>query len=344
MDKHKRKSIFQEALEMAAAKGNVACVDILVEAGADVNKKDYYGTPLVRAAKGGHEECVQFLLSKGADVNVSECSGCRAFDLAARHGNETCLNLLIKAGADVNSLKENGFTTLMEAIRFGNKKCVSALIKAGPDVNASNSYGHSAITMAAKKKISCSNFQLLIDTGADVNVVDFFGTPVIVDAVLKCSDIELHILIDAGADVNATDKEGNSPLIIASGSSVPGRVECVKSLLRSGARVNSFNNNKQNALSSHISKSRDLNKLPDRTMVLLLYAAGETLDGITIDEDDDNTSCVLDYLDKREICLKELCRESFRKYLLYLNVHHQCLFNIVPRLGLPKPLDSIHVV
>ena len=337
MDKHKWKSVYQEALELAISRGNVACVEILVEAGADVNKKNYYSAPLINAAKGDHEECVELLLSKGADVNVSERSGCTAVDLAARNGNEACLNLLIKAGADVNSLKENGFTTLMEAIRFGHTKCVSILIEAGADVNATNSYGHSAITVAAKKKISCRNFQLLIDTGADVNSVDFFGTPVIVDAVLKCSDTELQILIDAGADVNAMDKEGNTPLIIASGSSVPGRVECVKLLLRSGARVNSFNNNKQNALYSHISKSKDLNKPPDRTMVLLLYAAGETLDGITIDEDDDNISCVLDYLDKREINLKELCRETIRKHLLQLNLN-QCFFNKIPQLGLPKPL------
>ena len=102
--------------------------------------------------------------------------------------------------------------------------------------------------------------------------------------------------------------------------------------------MNSFNNNKQNALCSHISKSKDLNKQPDRTMVLLLYAAGETLDGITIDEDDDNTSCVLDYLDKREINLKELCRETIRKHLLQLNLH-QCLFNKNSRTWSPNTLN-----
>ena len=339
LDKHKLKSVYQDALEMAATNGNIACVKILVEVGADVNKSGYHGTPLVRAAKGGHEECVEILLSKGVDVNACERSGCTALDLAARHGHEACLNLLIEAGADVNSLKANGFTTLMEAIRFGHTKCVSSLIEAGTDVNATNSYGHSAITVAAKKKISCSNFQLLINAGADVNAVDFFGAPVIVDAALKCSDKELQILIDEGADVNATDKEGSTALVIAGASSVADRVECVKLLLRSGAKVNKFNNNKSNALCGHISKSKDLNKPPDRTMVLLLYAAGETLDGITIDEDDEVTSFVLDYLEKRKICLKEICRETIRKHLLQIN-SHQCLFFKIPKLGLPTFLTQ----
>ena len=298
LDKHKLKSVYQDALEMAATGGKVACVKILVEVGADVNKSGYHGTPLVMAAKGGHEECVEFLLIKGVDVNAWEPSGCTALDLAARHGHEACLNLLIEAEADVNSLKANGFTTLMETIRFGHTKCVSSLIEAGADVNATNSYGHSAITVAAKKKISCSNFQLLVNAGADVNAMDFFGAAVIVDAALKCSDKELQILVDAAADVNATEKEGNTALVIAGASSVAARVECVKLLLRSGAKVNLFNNNKSNAHCSHISKSKDLNKPPDRTMVLLLYAAGETLDGITIDEDDEITSFILDYLEK----------------------------------------------
>ena len=172
-----------------------------------------------------------------------------------------------------------------------------------------------------------------------MNAIDFFVAPVIVDAALKCSDKELQILVDAGTDVNATDKEGNTALVIAGASSVAGRVECVKLLLRSGAKVNKFNNNKSNALCGHTSKSKDLNKPPDRTMVLLLYAAGETLDGITIDEDDEITSFVLDYLEKRKICLKEICRETIRKHLLQLN-SHQCLFFKIPELGLPTLLTQ----
>ena len=41
MDKHKRKSVYQDALQMAATWGKVACVQILVEVVADVNKSGY---------------------------------------------------------------------------------------------------------------------------------------------------------------------------------------------------------------------------------------------------------------------------------------------------------------
>ena len=72
-------------------------------------------------------------------------------------------------------------------------------------------------------------------------------------------------------------------------------------------------------------------------MVLLLYAAGETLDDINVDEAEENTSCVLECLAKREICLKVYCRDAIRKHLLAINCHAN-LFGRVPRLGLPQIL------
>ena len=74
-EKDKCQSVYQIALEYAVATGKVACVQILVEAGADVNGSKSRGRPLIEAVKGDHRECVEFLLNKGADVNLSERSG-----------------------------------------------------------------------------------------------------------------------------------------------------------------------------------------------------------------------------------------------------------------------------
>ena len=108
MDKYKHRSVYHEALEEAATWGRIACVKILVKAGADVNKMNVNGPLLVRAAGRGHTECVEFLLSKGADVNAVEYMGRTACHLAARHGHEDCLYLLIIAGADVNARNSHG--------------------------------------------------------------------------------------------------------------------------------------------------------------------------------------------------------------------------------------------
>ena len=96
----------------------------------------------------------------------------------------------------------------MEAAKAGNRKCISLILNGGADVHVENVYGDTALTIASKMKVGCNSFGPLVAAGVDVNIKDVFGTPVIVDAALKCSAKELQILVDAGADVNAKDKEG----------------------------------------------------------------------------------------------------------------------------------------
>ena len=207
-EKDKCQSVYQIALEYAVAKGNVACVKILVEAGADMNGSKSRGRPLIEAVKGDRTECVELLLSKGADVNISEQSGWTALHSAARCGYETCLEVLLKARADVNSIQVNGNTALIEAAKSGHRKCISLLLNGGADVHVENVYEDTALTIASKMKVACNSFGPLVAAGADVNIRDVFGTPVIVDAALKCSDKELQILVDAGADDECQGQRG----------------------------------------------------------------------------------------------------------------------------------------
>ena len=59
-------------LHDAADKGHEAVTRALVEAGADVNAKEYWmqRTPLHVAARNGHEAATSALLKGGADVNA----------------------------------------------------------------------------------------------------------------------------------------------------------------------------------------------------------------------------------------------------------------------------------
>ena len=98
---------------------------------------------------------------------------------------------------------------------------------------------------------------------------------VINDAVSTCSDHTLRLLLAAEANVDSHNK---IPLKFT----VKQNIKCAKELLEAEAQFNTLNKNKRNALSNHIEKRISQNKFPDRTMVLLLYGAGETLDGITI--------------------------------------------------------------
>ena len=132
------------------------------------------------------------------------------------------------------------------------------------------------------------------------------------------------------ADVNGEDNEVD----IENEQNAASRIKCTKMLLQSGVEINLVNKKHLNALRSYISNCEDENKLPDRTMVLLLYAAGETLDSIPVDR-----IHLLNYLQEREISLKNICRYVIRKHLLDLDPHTH-LFGRVPRLGLPRSLSD----
>ena len=65
-------------LHLAALKGDIGTVKVLISAGADIHALNEEGaTPLHLAAKGGHSEVVRILIEAGADAtaNVSDNSG-----------------------------------------------------------------------------------------------------------------------------------------------------------------------------------------------------------------------------------------------------------------------------
>jgi ankyrin repeat protein len=76
-------------------KKQVACVHILIDAGADANARDEEGiTPLMNAAWFGCYSSLQELLRRGADPRVSDKKGRTARDLASERGYKDVMELL----------------------------------------------------------------------------------------------------------------------------------------------------------------------------------------------------------------------------------------------------------
>ena len=110
----------------AAQTGNLECVKMLINAGAnpnDIANDDV--TALMFAGEQGYYQCVDALIEAGADVNVIDCYGHTALTVetdgigSVKESHYWCMELLVAAGADVNILNYNddnsGYIALWDA-------------------------------------------------------------------------------------------------------------------------------------------------------------------------------------------------------------------------------------
>jgi hypothetical protein len=163
------------ALRLAVSLGHQEIVQILLDAGADVNAQSLYfgSTPLWIAAGEGHLEIVRTLLDAGADVNAQNDGGTTALSNAASEAQRDIVRMLLDAGADVDKGE-----ALIRAAWDGHQKIVRTLLDAGADVNVQNRSEDTALISAAKK----GHYRVartLIDAGADVHIIGRNGSTAI---------------------------------------------------------------------------------------------------------------------------------------------------------------------
>ncbi|XP_055968092.1 ankycorbin isoform X2 [Sorex fumeus] len=167
------------AFHLAAAKGHVECLRVMITHGVDVAAQDSAGhSALHLAAKNSHHECVKKLLQSKCPAESTDNSGKTALHyaavqgclqavqvlcehkspinlkdldgnipllLAVQNGHSEVCRFLLDHGADVNSRDKNGRTALMLACEIGNSNIVDALIKKGADLTLTDSLGHNAL-------------------------------------------------------------------------------------------------------------------------------------------------------------------------------------------------------
>eukprot|EP01116_Phalansterium_solitarium_P001354 TRINITY_DN11155_c0_g1_i1.p1 TRINITY_DN11155_c0_g1~~TRINITY_DN11155_c0_g1_i1.p1 ORF type:complete len:702 (+),score=224.31 TRINITY_DN11155_c0_g1_i1:155-2260(+) len=90
-------------LHFAADKRNIACAEVLLEAGANPNMADRRGTcPLHLAANCPLAALTALLVRKGGNVNAVNSDGCTPLHLATQNGHDEVVYVLCSNGADVS--------------------------------------------------------------------------------------------------------------------------------------------------------------------------------------------------------------------------------------------------
>lgn len=141
------------ALHLAAEKGHLDVLRVLVDAGSQINAQDYLGTTSLHfAVHEGHLEAVQFLLARGADPNMSTTSGSTALCMAPRSGSVDVVRCLLDHEATTNPCCPAGRNPLWQLAQAAERirrycgpptrpiRLYPALYRAGSTVHSSLHY------------------------------------------------------------------------------------------------------------------------------------------------------------------------------------------------------------
>jgi len=129
-------------LHRAAAIGGVGMVGLLLEAGASIDARTRFRTPmhgretaLLIASRCGHDQIVDQLLGRHADAGLLDANHRSALSHAAEAGSVEVIERLIDAGAEVDAVDDQQRTPLHWAIAGGHTDPALALIDGGADVD-----------------------------------------------------------------------------------------------------------------------------------------------------------------------------------------------------------------
>jgi hypothetical protein len=127
------------ALDIAAAFGQIAAINALIDAGADLNtQSDAGGPPMCFAAESGSTAAVMALIHAGADMNVAKLlNGYTPLHLAVCQGSVACTAVLIQAGADISIVNDDDMTPLdIIAVNYGPEEEIAKLLRVAANFHA----------------------------------------------------------------------------------------------------------------------------------------------------------------------------------------------------------------
>jgi ankyrin repeat protein len=258
-------------LEVAAAAGNLAAVQLLLEHGARPDFTDSAGRSLLHLLAWGAPkglEIAELLLSHGLDVNHPDSARHETpLHRLARAGRTAAIRLLAAHGATIDARDIRQRTPLLAAAEAGNVVAIEALIEAGAAIDATDLDGITPLSAAIEGAQVDAVAHLLAHHAASVQTelaavrgwthlrlgqhyklqALLAAEPMVASArlihgqslLMRAADrgdaLSVRLLLESGADPRAIDDQGRNAVMHAVLSSGQDRASLIASLLKAGA-------------------------------------------------------------------------------------------------------------
>lgn len=140
------------AVAIAANKGNLMVLNYLFEHGAKANVRNSAGEPILdNAVMMGHKDAVVRILAQLKTEGVDPATYGTAVLIAAKTGKVDMLELLADAGAPLENRSADGYMPIHWAVKSGNYDAMMFLIDKKVDVNAKCGQGYSVLDWATNE-------------------------------------------------------------------------------------------------------------------------------------------------------------------------------------------------
>ena len=239
------------ALMDAQQQSNISSMQYLIDAGADMEKKDFdMGlTVLMRACMSPGEEnneIVKLLLESGANPNTKDFSGETAVMIDIQYGGNN-IDLLMKHGANINESGKHGETALTLVGEYGSTQTINKILGYKPDLIFLDPNKYNPLFSAVMNK-NTEAIEVFVKAGLNINAVDKDGQNALLFAATYQKKDAVKKLVELGLNINSVDKSGRPFLSLMASQDLDYRwqsneySEMAKLFLQLGADINKRDN------------------------------------------------------------------------------------------------------